>query len=72
MRVEFALLLALPLMAQETIPLRLDHPVNPSAPAEKIEERGKGGVIDRAITNVSQPTVTMYLPPKMKPTARES
>ena len=66
MRVQFALLLALPLMAQETIPLRLDHPVDPSAPTEKIEERGKSGVIDRAITNVSQPTVTVYLPAKDK------
>jgi acetyl esterase/lipase len=64
MRVGFALLLALPLIAQETIPLRLDHPGNPSAPAQKIEERGKGGVIDRAITNVFQPTVTVYLPAK--------
>src|SRR5882724_11877353 len=66
MRIQFALLLALPLMAQETIPLRLDHPVDPAAPAEKIEERGKGGLIDRAITNVSQPTVTVYLPAKEK------
>jgi acetyl esterase/lipase len=64
MRVQLALFLALPLMAQETISLRLDHPVDPSAPAEKIEERGTGGVIDRAITNVSQPTVTVYLPAK--------
>jgi acetyl esterase/lipase len=66
MRVQFALLLALPLLAQETIPLHLEHPVDPSSPAEKIEERGKGGVIDRAITDVSQPTVTVYLPAKEK------
>jgi acetyl esterase/lipase len=66
MRIQLALLLALPLMAQQTIPLRLDRPVDPSAPAEKIEERGKGGVVDRAITNISQPTVTVYLPAKDK------
>ena len=41
---------------------------DPSAPAEQIEERGKGGVIDRSITNVSQPTVTVYLPAKDKAT----
>lgn len=41
---------------------------DPSAPAEQIEERGKGGVIDRSITNVSQPTVTVYLPPKEQAT----
>ena len=61
-----ALFLALPLLAQETIPLPLKNPVDPSAPAEKLEERGKGGVIDRAISNVVQPTITVYLPAKDK------
>src|SRR5258708_40258547 len=58
------LFMTLPLLAQETISLPLKNPVDPSAPAEKIQERGKGGVIDRSITNVAQPTVTMYLPAK--------
>jgi acetyl esterase/lipase len=66
MKIQLALFLALPLMAQETIPLRLNHPVGPSAPAEKVEERGKGGVVDRAISNVVQPTITVYLPSKDK------
>jgi acetyl esterase/lipase len=59
-------LITLPLLAQETISLPLKNPVDPSAPAEKIEERGKGGVIDRSITNVVQPTITVYLPAKDK------
>ena len=60
------LFMTLPMLAQETISLPLKNPVDPSAPAEKIEERGKGGVIDRAITNVLQPTITVYLPAKDK------
>jgi acetyl esterase/lipase len=64
MKAALVLFLALPLIAQETISLHLDHPLDPSAPAEKIEERGKGGVVDRAITNVSQPAVTVYMPAK--------
>lgn len=66
MKIPLLLLLAWPLMAQETIPLPLDRPADPSAPPEKIEERGKGGVVDRAITNISQPAVTVYLPAKGK------
>ncbi len=66
MKASLLLFLALPLIAQQTIPLPLDHPIDPSAPAEKIEERGKGGIVDRAISNVSQPAVTVYLPPKDK------
>ena len=58
------LFITLPLLAQEVISLPLKNPADPSAPAEKIEERGKGGVIDRAITNVVQPTITVYLPAK--------
>jgi acetyl esterase/lipase len=56
--------LALPLVAQEVILLPLKHPVDGSASAEKVEERGKGGVVDRSITDVSQPTITLYLPAK--------
>jgi acetyl esterase/lipase len=56
--------LALPLVAQEVILLPLQHPVDGSASAEKVEERGKGGVVDRSITDVSQPTITVYLPAK--------
>jgi len=68
MRLLCALLIAVPLLAQETIVLSTAGKPDPSAPAERIEERGKGGVVDRAITNVSQPTVTVYLPPKEKAT----
>ena len=60
------LFVALPLLAQETILLPVNTKIDPSAPAEKIEERGKGGVVDRSIANVSQPTVTVYLPAKEK------
>jgi acetyl esterase/lipase len=68
MRFWTALFIALPLLAQETIALRTADKPDPSAPAEQIQERGKGGVIDRSITNVSQPTVTVYLPAKEKAT----
>jgi acetyl esterase/lipase len=55
---------ALPILAQEIIPLPVK--VDPSAAPEKIQERGKNGVVDRSIENVSQPTVTVYLPAKEK------
>ena len=48
--------MTLPALAQETILLRPNDKVDPNAPAEKIEERGKGGVVDRAISNVVAPT----------------
>lgn len=67
MKLWIAALLALPLLAQETIALRTGR-VEPSAPPEQIEERGKGGVIDRSISNVTQPTVTVYLPAREKAT----
>lgn len=35
-----------------------------SHPAEKVEERGKNGVVDRAIREVHTPTLTVYLPEK--------
>lgn len=61
-------LLALPTRAQEIIPLKTVANVDPSLPAEQIEERGKGGVVDRSVTNVGRPTVTVYLPPRDKAT----
>jgi acetyl esterase/lipase len=63
-----ALFLALPLLAQEIIPLPITSAPNTSSSAEHIENRGKAGIIDRSITNVSQPTITVYLPPKEKST----
>jgi acetyl esterase/lipase len=53
---------ALPLLAQETMLLRPGAKAPPSAPKEAIEERGKDGVMNRSITNVSEPSVTVYLP----------
>jgi acetyl esterase/lipase len=64
MRLWHPLFIALPLLAQETILLRPNGNVDPSITAEQMEERGKGGVIDRSISNVSKPTVTVYLPAK--------
>ena len=64
MRLLAAVLLALPLLAQETLLLRPNARPDPAAPAEKTEERGKNGVIDRSITNVSEPSLTVYLPSK--------
>jgi acetyl esterase/lipase len=61
-------LLALPLFAQQTVLLRPDAKPDPSAGPEKVEERGTGGVIDRSISNVTQPSLTVYLPPKSKST----
>ena len=66
MRLWHSLFIALPLLAQETILLRPNDKLEPSVPTERIEERGKGGVIDRSISNVSQPTATVYLPAKEK------
>ena len=57
-----AVFFALRLCAQETIVLHPDMKSDPGAPTEKVEERGKNGVTDRSITNVNQPTVTVYLP----------
>ncbi len=54
-------MLAVPLLAQETILLHPADKVDPAAAPEKIEERGKNGVVDRSIANVLQPTATVYL-----------
>jgi acetyl esterase/lipase len=66
MRFLAAVFLVLPLFGQEVILLRANGKVDPGAPAEKIEQRGKNGVNDRSITNVVEPSVTVYLPPKDK------
>jgi acetyl esterase/lipase len=68
MRCLLALLYLAPLLAQETILLRPDAKVDPSAPPEKVEDRGKGGIRDRAVSNVVQPALTVYLPPSEKAT----
>ena len=64
MRLPLVILLSNPLLAQETILLRPEAKLDPAATAERTEERGKNGVTDRSITNVTQPTVTVYLPAK--------
>lgn len=62
MRYYMAILAAFPLLAQETILLRPGTKIDPSGPHEQLEERGKNGVIDRSITHVAEPSVTVYLP----------
>ncbi len=66
MKTALLLCFALPLLAQQIIPLPLDHPADPAAPPEKIEKPGTGGIVDRAILNVTQQSVTVYLPAKEK------
>jgi acetyl esterase/lipase len=62
MRYFLAALAVLPLMGQETILLRPGAKIDPAAPKEQIEERGKDGVVNRSITHVVEPSVTVYLP----------
>jgi acetyl esterase/lipase len=50
---------ASPSPAVETVPLR---PTPAKAPPEQVVERGKDGVMDRAVSQVSEPSVTVYLP----------
>ena len=64
MRLSLLFAVALPLLAQETILLRPKALVDPAAPAEKVEERGTDATHDRSISNVSQPSITVYLPSK--------
>ena len=64
MKIACVVFLALPLLAQQTIPLLTNEKLDPGAPREQIEQRGKNGVSDRSITNVQRPDVTVYLPPK--------
>jgi acetyl esterase/lipase len=68
MKLCLSLLVALPLLAQETILLPLKDKATSAASPEQIQERGKNGVVDRSISNVSQPTITVYLPAKEKAT----
>jgi acetyl esterase/lipase/type 1 glutamine amidotransferase len=63
-----ALLTILPLFAQETVLLRPEVKVSASRAPEHVEDRGSNGVLDRAISEVSQPSLTVYLPPKEKAT----
>jgi acetyl esterase/lipase len=62
LKVFIASLIALPLLAQEVLLLRPTEGGNVSS--EQIEERGKNGVRDRSIANVTVPSLTVYLPPK--------
>jgi acetyl esterase/lipase len=62
LKVFIASLIALPLLAQEVLLLRPTEGGNVSS--EQIEERGKNGVRDRSIANVTAPSLTVYLPPK--------
>lgn len=54
-----------PLLAQQTLSLR---PGVAGSTPEKIEQRGTAEANDRAVSNVSEPTLTVYLPPKEKAT----
>ena len=60
--------LVAPVLAQDVILLRPNEKADLSAPAEKVEQRGKNGLDDRAISNVSRPSITVYLPAKEKAT----
>ena len=62
--------IALPLLAQETILLRPNAPADPTAPPEKWEERGSADAHDRSVSNVNQPSITVYLPPKETATGK--
>lgn len=55
-------------MAEETILLRPDLKTDPSTPAEVTEPDPKGGPEARAISRVSQATLTVHLPAKDKAT----
>lgn len=70
MRFPLFFAIALPLLAQETILLRPDAAVDPAEPAEVVEERGAAGAGDRSISNVSQPSITVYLPAKKTATGK--
>jgi acetyl esterase/lipase/type 1 glutamine amidotransferase len=58
------------LFAQETILLHKDAKPAPLGHPERFEDRGTGGVHDRSISDVSQPSLTVYLPPKGKGNGR--
>jgi acetyl esterase/lipase len=60
-----AALCLLPLAAQETLALR---PETKSSVAEQSEPDAKGGPGARALSHVTRPTLTVYLPPREKAT----
>ena len=62
------ILLTMRLSAQQTILLRPNAAVVPAIHGEQVEERGKNGVTDRSITNVIDPSVTVYLPARSSAT----
>jgi acetyl esterase/lipase len=68
MKLAALFVLALRLVAQEVIPLPSAHVAEGVTPREKVQERGKDGVVDRSITYISRPTITIYLPPKERAT----
>ena len=57
---------ALPLLAQETILLRPNVPGKP----EKVKERGTADAHERVLSNVSQPSITVYLPSRETATGK--
>ncbi len=66
MKLLLALILAGSLLAQETILLRPGATPDPSAPMEQADPDPKGGPTARALSKVSQPTLTIYRAPKDK------
>src|SRR5687767_5128627 len=54
--------------APKVVPLWPDQsepaPAGEAGPGEVVDERGKDGKHDRAISNVTEPTLTVYLPDK--------
>ncbi|MCX6622601.1 MAG: alpha/beta hydrolase [Acidobacteria bacterium] len=55
-----------PVLAQKTIILWPDAPADPSVPSEQVAPDPKGGPTARAISQVVQPSLTVYLPPADK------
>ena len=66
MKTLLVLLFTLPGLAQQSILLRPNAKPDAGASPERVEQRGTGGVNDRAIMDVVQPGLTIYLPPKEK------
>ena len=73
-RLTLLLLILLPTFAlraaePEVVPLWPHLEPVKNLPEEKTTERGKDGKHDRSITNVTQPTITLYLSESTQPTA---
>lgn len=66
MKLLLVLMLAGPLLAQETILLRPGMKPDPSAPTEQTDPDPKGGPTARALSKVSQPTLTICRAPRDK------